>query len=200
MTDAVLAELFRALNLVAIERQPNHTFYLLTPAPSWLSGAFASARAGERHTLAGALPFLDDFLHQADGAWNAGPHASIVSGPFAASVDGDDLLLRASALTVDGRALLVLERLVGAADTRSMLQKARQHMLDNEQLTRQAARIHQPAKAIADAIDELQRTSLSALSAEQRGIVERLNAASAELTAAAETLPRPPAKGRAPAR
>jgi hypothetical protein len=197
MTDAVLAELFRALNLVAIERQPNHTFYLLTPPPSWLSGAFASARAGERHTLAGALPFLDDFLHQADGAWNAGPHASIVSGPFAATVDGDDLLLRASALTVEGRALLVLERLVGAADTRSMLQKARQHMLDNEQLTRQAGKVHQPAKAIADAIGELQRT---ALSAEQRGIVERLNAASAELTAAAETLPRPPAKGRAPAR
>jgi hypothetical protein len=197
MTDAVLAELFRTLNLVAIERQANHTFHLLTPAPSWLSGAFASARAGERHTLAGAFPFLDDFLHQADGAWNAGPHASIVSGPFAASVDGDDLLLRASALTVDGRALLVLERLVGAADTRPMLQKARQHMLDNEQLTRQAARIHRPAKAIADAIDELQQTPLSA---EQRGIVERLSAASAELAAAAETLPRPPAKGRSPAR
>jgi hypothetical protein len=70
-------------------------------------------------------------------------------------------------------------------------------MLDNEQLTRQAARIHRPAKAIADAIGELQQTSLSA---EQRGIVERLNAASDELTSAAEPLPRPPAKGRAPAR
>ncbi len=197
MTDAVLAELFRVLNLVAIERQPNHTYYLLTPAPSWLSGAFASAQVGERHTLAGAFPFLDDFLHQADGAWNAGPHASIVSGPFAATVDGDDLLLRASALTVDGRALLVLERLVGAADTRPMLQKARQHMLDNEQLTRQASKVHEPVKTVADAIGALQRTPLSA---DQQGIVERLSAASAELAAAAETLPRPPAKGRAPAR
>jgi multidrug resistance efflux pump len=78
-----------------------------------------------------------------------------------------------------------------------MLQKARQHMLDNEQLTRQAARIHRPVKAIADAVDELRQTTLSA---EQRGIVERLSAASGELTSVAEPLPRPPAKGRAAAR
>ena len=186
MTDAVLADLFQALNLVAIERQSDHTYYLLTPAPLWLSGALASAQAGERQTLAGAFPFLDDFLHQADGAWSAGAHASIVSSPFAATVDGDELLLRATALTVGGRAILVVERLVGAADTRPILQKARQHMLDSEQATRQANRLLAPASAVTRAVTELQA---SALAATEGALVERLAAAAAALQAAVEAMP-----------
>jgi hypothetical protein len=188
LNDAVLPELFRALNLVVIERQPNSTFYMVTPAPEWLTGAFAAAPAGERHTLSGAFPFLDDFLQQASGAWKAGPHASVVSGPFAASVDGDELLLRASALTIDGHALLVLERLIGAADTRPMLQKARQHLLDTEQLTRKIMKVHAPAAAIADAVGEL---TTSALSPAQRVIADALTAASAQLAAAVAELPEP---------
>ncbi len=189
LIDTVLPELFRALNLVVIERQPNSTFYMVTPAPEWLSGAFDAAPAGERHTLSGAFPFLDDFLQQASGAWKAGPHASIVSGPFAATVNGDDLLLRASALTIDGHALLVIERLVGAADTRPMLQKARQHMLDAEKLARNVTKIHAPARAIAEALGEL---NAGTVSPQQRAIADALAEASAQLTAAVAELPAPP--------
>jgi len=186
MTDAVLADLFQALNLVAIERQADHTYYLLTPAPAWLSGALASAQVGERHTLAGAFPFLDDFLHQADGAWQAGAHASIVSSPFAATVDGDEVLLRATAITVGGRAILVVERLVGAADTRPILQKARQHLLDSEQMTRQAARLLAPMSAMTKAVTELQAAPFAAT---EGALVERLAAAAAALQAAVEAMP-----------
>jgi len=189
LNDTVLPELFRALNLVVIEREPNSTFYMVTPAPAWLSGAFDAAPVGERHTLSGAFPFLDDFLQQASGAWKAGPHASIVSGPFSATVDGDDLLLRASALTIDGHALLVIERLIGAADTRPMLQKARQHMLDAEQLTRNVAKLHAPTAAVAAAVGELNAGDLSP---QQRTIAETLTDACRQLTAAMAGLPEPP--------
>lgn len=193
MRDALLPDLFVALNLVAIERQADHTYYLLTPAPRWLSGAFASAQVGERNTLAGAFPFLDDFLHQADGAWQAGPHASLVSGPFAATVDEDDLLLRASALTIAGRAILVLERLVGAADTRPILQKARQHMLDLEHAARHASNTAGPSAAIAKAVADLQST---ALSPDQRAIVDRLLSNLSLLQTAVSALATSPAKSR----
>lgn len=189
MNDMLLPDLFCALNLAVIARQPNHTYIMVTPAPEWLSGAFATAPVGERNTLAGAFAFLDDFLRQANGAWDAGPHASIVSGPFSATVDGDELLLRASALTVGGQALLVLERLMGAADTRLMLQKARQHVLDGEQLARQAAKVHAPAAAIAETVALLRGTTLSS---EQQTLVEQLAQASHELATAASTLPAPP--------
>jgi hypothetical protein len=193
MSDAVLADLFPALNLAVIERQANHAFLFVTPPPAWLTAAFEAAAPGERNTLAGAFPFLDDFLHQADGAWNAGPQASIVSGPFAASVDGDELLLRATALSIGGRALLVLERLMGAADTRPMLQKARQHMLEGEQLARQATKVHVPAAALADAIARLLDTPLSA---DQRAIVDRMTTANDALASAIAGLPTPPARKR----
>jgi hypothetical protein len=189
MNDVLLPELFRALNLVAIERQTNGTYYLVTPAPVWLSGALATAHVGERHTLSGAFPFLDDVLHQAAGAWNAGAPASIVAGPFAATVEGDDLLLRATALTVDGRALLVLERLVGAADTRPMLQKARRHVLEGEQLAKQAAKVHAPSTAIAALIARLRGTTLSA---DQQGLVDELGEAASRLHAVVGDLPAPP--------
>jgi hypothetical protein len=185
MTDGVLADLFQALNLVAIERQPDHSYYLLTPAPKWLSGALDSAPVGERNTLGGAFPFLDDFLRQADGAWQAGAHASIVSSPFVATVDGDELLLRATALTVSGRALLVVERLVGAADTRPILQKAREHMLESEHITRQISRLHVPADTIAKAVTELRATPLATY---ESPLVERLATAVAALQVGIEAI------------
>src|SRR6188472_3404935 len=110
----VLQQLFAELDMVVIERQPNHTFYPVTSGPAWFARAFDQAAAGEQNMLPGAFPFLDDFVQHALGAWEAGPHASIVSGPFAVHVDGEELLLRATALTVLGRRLLVIERLKGA--------------------------------------------------------------------------------------
>lgn len=178
MADGVLPHLLRALDVVVIERQPNHTFYPVTPAPTWFARAFGEAPVGAQHTLAGAFPFLDDFVQQALGAWTAGPHASIVSGPFAVDVSGEELLLRATALTVDGRTLLVLERLTGAADARPVLQRARERMLESETLTRRVETLHAPASLIGRTVGELAAT---ALSAEQTRMVDDLRAASARL-------------------
>jgi hypothetical protein len=189
----LLAKLLCALDLVVVEREPNHTFYVLTPAPAWFTRAFDVAPAGEQRALAGAFPFLDDFIHQATGAWAAGPHASIVSGPFSVDVDGEGLLLRATALTMDGRALLVLDRLTGAADARPMLQKARERMLEGEETARRIAALQAPAvaleRAVAAMVDGSHGHDLGPIAAE-------LLQASAHLQEAIAALTNPSARAR----
>ena len=192
MTDTLLPQLFRALDLVVVERQPNGAFHLLTPAPVWLERAFDAAPAGTSQTLTGAFTFLDDVVQQALGAWHAGPHASMVFGPFAATVSGDDLLLRATALTIDRRMLLVLDRLVGAADARPMLQKAREHLLENEQLVRNVQGLHEPASALDRAVADM----VAAASPDQQPFADALRDANARLHTAMVGLPVPPPKRR----
>jgi hypothetical protein len=193
MTNNVLGDLLRALDIAVIERLPAARYEMVGPSPDWLEAAFDAAPQGARHTLAGALPFLDQFLEQAAGAWDARGQARAESGPFVTTVDGIEALLRATALTVDGRALLVIERLSGDADTRPMLQKAREQMLALEQLKRDAAGVQAPAAALAKAIADLGAADLPAST---QPIVQSLRAAAAQLGAAAEKLPKPPAKGR----
>jgi hypothetical protein len=158
-----------------------------------LEAAFDEAPAGARHTLGGALPFLDHFLQQADVVWHDRGGARADSGPFTASVGGEDALLRATAITVEHRALLVLERLTGDADARPILQKAREQRLATEQLTRQAAAVHAPAAAIARVAGELAAADVAP---GHRGLVDALGAAAAQLRTAVETLPKPAPKGR----
>ena len=190
MTDTVLQQLLRALDLVVIERLPNGSFHLVTPAPGWLDRAFDAAAPGGRRTLEGAFPFLDDVIHQAIGAWQAGPHASIVCGPFAATVDGDELLLRATALTIDGRTLLVIDRLLGTADARPMLQKARERMLEGEALTRRVAALHALAADVNRAVSAMAAASVPVT------LIDPLNAANERLQSALRGLPTPPERQR----
>ena len=192
MTETLFAHLFRALDLAIGERLSDGLFQLLTPAPAWLDRAFETAPAGARGSLDGAFPFLEDVVQQAREAWRteATPQAY---GPFAASVDGEELLLRATALDVDGRMLLVIERLTGVADARPMLQKARERMLEGEQLVHQVHALHPPARNIDKNIASLRAT---ALSADQQSLVQALYEANEGLRHALAKLPAPPVRRR----
>ena len=188
MNEELLRDLLHALDLAVVERLPKGGYFLHGWMPDWLAGAFDAAPDAQGR-LGGALPFLDHFLPQAQNAWYTGPEARADSGPFAAEVGGEDLLLRASAITLGTRTMLVLERLTGEADTRPILQKAREHLLDTERLTRQIAAVHEPTATVHRLIGDLAQTSLSP---DQRGIVERLAEASGKVQAAMAPLPAPP--------
>ena len=193
MSDTLLVNVLRALDVAVVERLSDSRFQMVGVSPEWLEAAFDTAPAGARHTLSGALPFLDHFLQQADAVWHERGAARADSGPFTAQVGSEEALLRATALTIDHRSLLVLERLTGDADTRPILQKAREQMLATEQLTRHAAAVHPPAAAIGRAADELAKADLPP---DHRALVDALRAASAQLLTAVESLPKPPSKGR----
>ena len=192
MTDTLFAHLFRALDLAIVERLSDGLFQLLTPAPAWLERAFEAAPAGARASIDGAFPFLEDVVHQARAAWRTdGTPQSF--GPFAAPVGGDELLLRATALVVDGRTLLVVERLQGVADARPMLQKARERMLEGEDLVRKVHALHPPAVTIDKTIASLRA---AALPADQQALVTALYEANERLRDALAKLPPPPARQR----
>lgn len=186
MNDSVLPELARALGIAVIERLPNAGYIMAAPAPDWLAGAL-----GPSNTLPSAFPFLRHFLKLASAAWHDG--SRIDSGPFEATIDGEHLLLRAAALTVDTHKLLIVERLTGDADMRPILQRAREHLLEREQLELHATRVHAPAAAIAR---DLAALAALPLSPEARRLVETLTKSSAALEAAVAPLPQPPARGR----
>lgn len=193
MTDTLLPVLLRTLDVAVIERLPDSRFHIVSPSPEWLEAAFEAAPPGSRHLLEGALPFLEQFLGQADAAWHDRGSARADSGPFVTVVKGQEALLRATALTIDNRAILVLERLTGEADTRPILQKARDQMLATERLAHDAAAVQGPAAAIGRAINDL---SAADLPSSVHEIVRTLRTAATQLAAVAERLPKPPAKSR----
>jgi hypothetical protein len=119
--------------------------------------------------------------------------ATLDSGPFIATVGGEDLMVHARALTVAGRMLLVIERMAGAADTRPMLQKAREHALDREQLGRQLDTIHAPVAAIDKHLAELQATALEPA---QQQLIARIAEAHARLKDVTSSRPEPVPRSR----
>ena len=100
MSDTMLDEVLFVLEVAIVERLPDERFEIRGKSPAWLEAAFDAAPAGARHTLGGALPFLDDFLRQADVAWHNRGAARASSGPFAIDVGEHSWLLRATAMTV----------------------------------------------------------------------------------------------------
>jgi hypothetical protein len=186
MSEDVLAGVCRALDLAVIERLPNGAFHAVAPLPEWLEALFDAGHSA----LATAMPFLDYFLPQAEAAWHGLPGGSD-SGPFVANVGGQDILLRASARTVGSRALLVLERMTGMADSREILQKAREQMLEREQIVSKIGTMRQPAATMATTLEQLKGTSLDD---NQRRLVDGAHRAIAIVNDALGSLPMPPQK------
>jgi hypothetical protein len=190
MASDVLGDLLRALDAVVTERQPTDHFLLITPPPDWFPQVVRGAAIDEPFRLEGILPFLDTFLYEADAFWRAGREGVLASPLFAAAVENqDDLLLRASALTLGQRQLLVLHRLVGVADTRPLLQQAREDRLAHEQLVKRIGTLHGAAKALARVAARLRETEPTPA---QRTAVDEIDHAVARLGQVLEGVPEPP--------
>jgi len=188
MNDPVLEDLLAAIGIAVIERRADGSFHPIARLPEWFDDLFDRGTYGPQATLAGALPFLDEFLPQADKAWRQ-RSGLLGSGPIAVPIAGFEVLLRATAMSVGGRSLLVVERLTGDSDVRPILQKAREAELEHERVLKQVGEIRAPAATIAGTLDQLLATDLTI---EQRGLVENLQHAAAASQAALEVLPATP--------
>ena len=87
----------------------------------------------------------------------------------------------------------MIERLQGVADARPMLQKARERMLEGEQLVRQVHALFPPAREIDKTIASLRA---AALSSDQQALVQALYEANERLRDALAKLPAPPERQR----
>jgi len=191
MSTALLTVLLRALDLCVIERvlSKSRPLRLLTPAPLWLP-----VEAGQE--LGAVTPFLDYFLPQAEAAWHEGQEMAS-SGPFAITVDGEEVLLLATAIRLHERRFLIVRRLTGDADLRPTLQRAREQVLGQERFVRQIGALH----PLCASIDRDTRKLLAAsLVPDHQLLLERLNKANADVQAVLATLPSPPSRHRRKAR
>ncbi len=178
MADALIEFLLQELDLAVIEWLPDRSFRTFTAPPRWFKGMAQWS----------SLPFLEHFLPEAEEHWRQNAVGVLTSGPFMIENAGEELLLRARALKLEGRLVMAIERMIGDADTRPILREARQQALDHEQLEDHARAVHGPADAIAKAVHQL---GAAGLSGDQQQIVDGLAKASAKLTEVAAHLPKP---------
>ncbi|MDQ2919551.1 MAG: HAMP domain-containing histidine kinase [Verrucomicrobiota bacterium] len=105
-------------------------------APDWLKTLWPKIASGEDSLDSGVSPFLENFLIDADECWRTGGEERASSGPW---VEQDaacgNVELEATALTLDGQSILLLEKLGEAfAAKKAVLQKARETVIAHQRL------------------------------------------------------------------
>ena len=153
MDETFFAALFPKLECIVIERTDSGEYVPRTAAPRWFVDAARTSAGDGPATLGGTLPFLDHLRTEADRFWWSGDEGVMTGEPFAIPGADADYLVRARVLTLDRRKFLVLERLTGAADSRPVLQAARERQLEHERTKARASDARAPIDAIARLVD-----------------------------------------------
>lgn len=192
MSDPLLASFVAELEMVVFERLPNSVFMQVSPSPAWFTHAFGAESRGNPITLTQAFPFLDAFLTDADAFWQERTPGALRSAPFTATTPEGDILLRAAAATVGRHPLLGLERLVGLADPRAMLQLAREKDLRHEKLEKDLRAIRATVVSFERAAGNLSEPPSGASAPPAMEALRRLLAQLLDLSrsAASDTSPR----------
>ena len=155
MSEAFLEQLYPKLGFIVMQRADSGEFVLLTMAPGWFADAAATAAAGGPATLGGTLPFLEHLRTEADRFWWSGEDGVMSGEPFAVPGAAEEYLVRPRVVTVEGRKLLLLENLTGSADSRAILQAARDARLEHERTALRARDVRAPIDSIAQLASRL---------------------------------------------
>lgn len=160
MSEAFLERLFPKLGFIVMQRAESGDLMLLTPAPRWFVDAARTAAGDGPATLGGTFPFLEDVRAEADRFWGSGEDGVMLGEPFAVPGATEEYLVRPRMATVDGHRLLLLERLTGSADSRAILQAAREATLEHERVMLRAGDVRAPVERIAQLAGQLLETDL----------------------------------------
>ncbi len=136
-SDPLLNDLFARLNIVVLKQAENDSFTLIGQVPGWFHLFCKGARTSpEGLAPQHRMPFLENFLIDAEEFW-ARPHGGrLTSGPWIETDDeGNEYALEASAVNLGEDRIVVIE-LLGTAyqNAQSLLQKARENLLLQEYL------------------------------------------------------------------
>jgi signal transduction histidine kinase len=129
LAEAVLS----ALGFAPFARDASGTLRASGEPPNWLRAIWPNVdSAGAELNASELSPFLDNFLVDAEECWRAGGDQRARSGPW---VEQEGVQLEATALTVDGQSLLLVERLGEAFEAKkAMLQTARENVIAYQRL------------------------------------------------------------------
>jgi signal transduction histidine kinase/DNA-binding NarL/FixJ family response regulator len=140
----------------------------------WGEAAAADAEPANTMRLAEAAPFLENFLVDAAAFWDSHTEGSLQSGNWIEHTsEGDEIPLEASAVSLDGKSLLIVRNLSHTfAEQQQLYQTARDSLLEHENLIREIQKkeillhciIHdltQPLTAMTGCFDLLSAEALS---------------------------------------
>ena len=163
-----LEDLLTALDLVILEKGPGEEYLLLGTLPLWFRGLCPDADL-DRFDAADRFPLLETFLPEAERFWSLGTHGRLKSPLWTETgPEGEDLTLEASAVSVEGRRILLVERLGACFDEmRSMLQRGREVLLDYARLARAEEALREMSLRLEKSRDDL----LSVLDRLEQGAV-----------------------------
>lgn len=149
-------DIITALDAVVLERQAEGLLYLLTPVSQWFAALYPeTANRTHAYIAASISPFLENFLFDAELFWHEGQRLRYGSG-FWTETDaaGNEHQLRAFALRVQGRKLLLIEEVSSiAADQQAILQRAREGVLHIHELQRAEQKLRESEIALQHARD-----------------------------------------------
>jgi len=160
--DSIRAEILAALDIVALERESEGAFSLISEeVPEWFSRFYAEALL-RRNQLKPqeAFLFLDHFLIDAETFWQENLSGRLKSGPWSETDSADSPFhFEAVAVRLQDRKLLIIELLRLDYDEIQMLeQKAREKSLDYDRLARAEEALRKSeakTRALLNAIPDL---------------------------------------------
>src|SRR5947199_6431742 len=126
-----------ALGYALFLRDENRALRLEGEAPDWLQSLWpALNKSGAALPIDEASPFFENFLVDANDAWQSGGETRAASGPWIETKpDGSEITLDAIALTVRDRPMLLLARQGEAFEAKkAMLQTARETVIAYQRL------------------------------------------------------------------
>jgi response regulator RpfG family c-di-GMP phosphodiesterase len=110
-------------------------FIPLSPATDWYKALWSDGGL-----TTGVSIFLDHFIEEAEIHWQQKQPFQLSSGPFIETVRDQELPFEAKALTVSGRAVLLIHHLGQSFDDQQqLLQAARENLLSQEILEREVS-------------------------------------------------------------
>ena len=152
MSNAVLADLCSALDLVVLERQQGGFGRVGAYAlPPWFIRVFIRAQGdGPTLTLTEVFPVLDSFLTEAELFWDQTGDGRLTSEPFLVTDSiGDDVPILVTAVGRNGKRYLIMQPDASFPDRQRILQRARDQALAHERVVRRIQELRQPIASLA---------------------------------------------------
>ncbi len=143
MKDSTLHDLFERLDLFVLKRSDNGTYESIGSAPDWFEHLFPGVVGPNKPFVPGDwIPFLENFLFDADEFWEKNKKGRSFSGPWIETdTGGQEFSLEASAICLENAKILTIEHPRDAYnEQRKLLQSGRDCLLSNERLEEEVRR------------------------------------------------------------
>ena len=165
-TDSPASAVLETLGYAWFLRGESGDLCLQGKPPAWLSELWPSLTSkGAVLPVTEASPFLENFLFDAAECWTSGGDARASSGPWIEEApNGSELSLEATALTVEGQPVFLLEKLGEVFEAKkAMLQRARETVIAYQRLNSETQKKEILLSCVAEEMNAALANAITAL-------------------------------------